>query len=1001
MDSTLPSADSAADQTIAEEAVHGSTVEAPPAESPSPAVAVVEAPAAAVAESPSIPDMRIELSRVAQDLQIRKVQVESVVHLLDEGNTVPFITRYRRERTGGLSEDIIRRIRHRVAQLRHLIERKTTILKSIAVQGHLNDELLSAVVAADSPKRLEDLYLRFKPKKRTPASDARDSGLEPLALAIWQRDAAVANLDEVLPTMVDPDKGLGTVEKVVEGVGSIIAELIAENSEVRGVIRSVLWDTAQLTVTKSDSLPEGKGQEFKDYFEFKEQVRHIPPHRVLAINRGEKENALKVKLEFDLELIRQVTGERLPIAEHPHFDRLVPMIEDGVTKIILPSLEREVRRELSERAQDHAIAVFARNLRSLLLQPPMRNVRVLAIDPGFRTGCRVAVLDETGHLLEHATIHPHPPQSRCTEAKHKLEELIRKHQISVIALGNGAACRDTEELIAKIIAEFDARRRGETLPACPPPADRAEPAENPKPEVATVAPETPQPAAEGEVAATPNPEAPPIAETPPPLPAESPVAQPAQVLAPLDGLPEPPAALAYVIVNEAGARDYATSPLGREEFPDVDAALRSTISIGRRLQDPLGELVKIDPQHVGVGLYQHDVHPKFLKESLEEVIESCVNHVGVDLNSAGVSLLRHVAGLNQHAARELVEYRKLHGPYGSREQLKQAPGMNELRWNQAVGFVKVVGDEPLDATWIHPETYTHARDLLTELGEQPDALKALTPEHSIHEKMRQLPIDALAARFHIAPGAICDLLDALGRPGRDPREDSPAPVLKKNILQLEDLQAGMELKGTVLNVVPFGAFIDIGLKDSGLVHISQIANRYIKSPHEVVSVGDVVTVWVLNVDGERRRASLTMIAPGTERKQQEKKPQLTDRQHPHQRQSDRPRQRGASPRREGGPPQHREDRRPKPAANSELQRPAPLRAPRQLPERKPPKPKPLPKLTQAKKEGKEYLTTLGELAAFFKAREQPESPPPPMETAPADSAPIAPAEAPPPQTPPS
>lgn len=998
MDPSLPSADFAADQPIVPEAVHGSPVEASPVESQ--AVAVVEAPAAPAAAAPSIPELRIELSRVAQDLQIRKVQVESVVHLLDEGNTVPFITRYRRERTGGLNEDIIRRIRHRVAQLRHLLERKTTILKSIAAQGNLNDDLLSAIVAADTPKRLEDLYLRYKPKKRTPASDARDSGLEPLALAIWQRDAAVANLDEVLPTMVDPDKGLGTVEKVVEGVGHIIAELVAENSEVRGVIRNVLWDTAQLTVTKSDSLPEGKGQEFKDYFEFKEQVRHIPPHRVLAINRGEKENALKVKLEFDLDLIRQVTGERLPIAEHPHFDRLVPMIEDGVTKIVLPSLEREVRRELSERAQDHAIAVFARNLRSLLLQPPMRNVRVLAIDPGFRTGCRVAVLDETGNLVEHATIHPHPPQSRCAEAKHKIEEFVRKHQISVIAIGNGAACRDTEELIAKIIAEFDARRRGETLPACPPPAaDRPDSAEKPQPENSTAAPETPQLSAEPEVAAAPSAEASPSADTPPPLPTEPPAAQPAQVLAPLDGLPEPPADLAYVIVNEAGARDYATSPLGREEFPDVDAALRSTISIGRRLQDPLGELVKIDPQHVGVGLYQHDVHPKFLKESLEEVIESCVNHVGVDLNTAGVSLLRHVAGLNQHTARELVEYRKQHGPFGSREQLKQAPGMNELRWNQAVGFFKVVGDEPLDATWIHPESYTHARGLLNELGEQPDALKALTPEHAIHEKMRQLPIDELAARFHIAPGAICDLLDALSRPGRDPRDDSPAPVLKKNILQLEDLQPGMELKGTVLNVVPFGAFIDIGLKDSGLVHISQIANRYIKSPHEVVSVGDVVTVWVLNVDGERRRASLTMIAPGTERKQQERKPHPGDRPHPHQRQSDRQRPRGTSQRRDGGPPQHREDRRPKAAPNTDEQRPPPPKAPRQLPERKPPKPKPLPKLTQAKKEGKEYLTTLGELAAFFKAREQPE--PPPMEPASAEATPATPVEAPPPETPPS
>ncbi|HEX4591472.1 MAG TPA: Tex-like N-terminal domain-containing protein, partial [Gemmataceae bacterium] len=589
-----------------------------------------------VAEPPSLqlPPITIDLSRVAQDLQIRKTQVEAIVQLLDEGNTIPFITRYRKERTGGLPEELIRRVRHRVGQLRHLAERKQTIIKSIAHHGRLTDDLRDEILSAENPKRLEDLYLPFKPRKRSPATDAREKGLEPLALAIWERDPAVSNLDEVLPTVVNPEKGLNTVEDVAQGVAQILAELVAEKAHLRGVLRMVLWDTGRLAVTKSDTLPEGKGIEYKDYFQFTESIRHVPPHRVLAINRGEKENALKVKLEFDNELVRRVTAERLPLADHPHAGRLAPIVEDALTSILLPGLEREIRRDLTERAQDHAIAVFARNLRSLLLQRPLTAKRVIAIDPGFRTGCKVAVLDEAGNPLEHAVIQPHQPQKKLAEARHKLEELIRKHQAPVIAIGNGTACRDTEELIASLIGEFDARRRGEFPP--PPPDPPPAPAPSVVSEVPAapaadaapllVAPESPSgfaftftdapPSAQQPLAHEPMP-APASAsgegfsltsETPPafapPSAVGPPAAQPAPavVLPSLDDLPEPPAELAYVIVNEAGASDYATSPLGREEFPHFDAALRSTISIGRRLQDPLCELVKIDPQHVGVGL---------------------------------------------------------------------------------------------------------------------------------------------------------------------------------------------------------------------------------------------------------------------------------------------------------------------------------------------------------------------------------------------------------------
>jgi transcriptional accessory protein Tex/SPT6 len=987
-----------------------------PEASPEPAAEAQALPEAMPA--PRTESVAIDLSRVAQDLQIRKVQVEAVVGLLDEGNTVPFITRYRRERTGGLPEDVVRRIRHRVDQLRHLAERKQTLLKSIANQNKLTEDLRESILAAENPKRLEDLYLPYKPKKRSPATDARDRGLEPLALAIWNRDPAAANLDELLPTIVNPEKGLNGVEDVMQGVGHIVSEMIAETAEIRGVLRMVLWDTGRFAVTKSETLPEGKGQEYKDYFQFTESIRHIPPHRVLAINRGEKENALKVKLEFDNDLVRRVTGERLPLTDHPHAARLHPIVEDALTQLVLPSLEREIRRELTERAQDYAIGVFARNLRSLLLQPPLKGCRVLAIDPGFRTGCRVVALDENGNVLEHAAIHPHQPQKKLAEARHKLEELIRKHQATVVAIGNGTACRETEELIASLIAEFDARRRGEIIP---PPVESPAPVDA-APTVVSETPSAPPEASSPIVVGTTSPFAFSFTEAPPQLPSTSaeelpptappvtdafsltsevppafagpssgqapmafaPAVQKPAELPSLDGLLEPSPDLAYVIVNEAGASDYATSPVGREEFPSFDAPLRSTISIGRRLQDPLGELVKIDPQHVGVGLYQHDVHPKHLKESLAEVIESCVNHVGVDLNSAGVPLLKHIAGLNQHVAREIVEYRKQNGPFAGRENLKQVAGLGDQRWAQAVGFVKVNEVvEPLDMAWIHPESYALARQLLTELGFEPNVLREVNADHPLHQKLENISVDDLSGKLHVPPGTVIDLLDAIVRPGRDPRDDLPPPVFKKAVLKLEDLHPGMELKGTVLNVVPFGGFIDVGLKDSGLVHISQMANRYIKSPHEVVAVGDVVTVWVLNVDADRRRASLTMIPPGTERKPPERRPQRGERP-PAER---RPEGQGRSgPPRRGPRPPQRGERRPQPdhQPNGGEEK-APPRPPRQLPERKPPKPRPLPNISQAKKDGKEYLNTLGELAAFFKAREAPPpaaAPEPPVEQPP-------------------
>jgi transcriptional accessory protein Tex/SPT6 len=930
----------------------------------------------------------LDLSRIAQDLQIRKVQVEAVVQLLDEGNTVPFITRYRKERTGSLNEEVIRTIQARVALLRQLADRKQTILKSIEGQGKLTDELRAAILAAETPKRLEDLYLPYKPKKRTLATVARERGLEPLSQAIWNRDPAVANLDELLPTLVNAEKELPTPADVLLGVQHILAEQISEMADARSAVRAVLWETGKLVTRKSEKLKEDEGLDYKDYFQFTEAARHIPPHRILAINRGEKENVLVVKLESDTDRVKHVALDKLPLADHPHADFLRTVAEDALNRLILPSLEREIRRELTHVAEDHAVNVFARNLRSLLLQRPLRSRRVLAIDPGFRTGCKVAVLDETGNLLEDAVIFPHPPQNKKDEAKARLEELIRKHQVPLIAIGNGTACRETEEIVSDLISSFERRRRGET------PAPAAEPSPAPAPAMEAMvqqpAPEVPAQSAES-AATTMTEQAPaPVAAPAEPQATAAPAATPEPVAAaaqapPAPPLPEAPADLAYIIVNEAGASHYSASAVGREEFPDYDATLRGTISIGRRLQDPLSELVKIDPQNIGVGLYQHDVNPRQLKASLDNIVESCVNYVGVDLNTASVPLLRHVSGLNQLTARELVEFRKQHGPFRSREQLLQVAGIGETRYIQAAGFLKINGGEnPLDRTWIHPESYGAARQLLAELGYGPEALEDREKAGELQEKLKGLSPEEVAARLQLGVPTVRDILEAIGRPGRDPRDDLSPPIFKKGILKLEDLQPGMELKGTVLNVVDFGAFIDIGLKDSGLVHISQMANRYVKSPYDVVSVGDVVTVWVLTVDQQRRRVSLTMIKPGTERKPPERKPQAPRGEQ--QRGGRPPRGRRPPPAGARGAPaaQGTASAQEAPAVAPAATKPPPrqpapaARTPPQPPPRprKPARQAPRPKLTKAALEGATPLRTFGELEAFFAAKETPESKPP-------------------------
>lgn len=1079
-----------------------------------------------------------ECSRIAQDLQIRKVQVESVVQLLNEGNAVPFIARYRKEKTGGLDEEALRQIHSRLNSLKQLNERKQTILKSIENQGRLADDLRREILTAPTVRRLEDLYLPFKPRKKALANAARDKGLEPLALAIWHSDPAVGNLDELLPTLVDPEKQLNSPEDVKLGVQHLIAEMINETAEVRGVVRRVLWKSSTLTASKNEKVPEGQGNEHKAYFQFKEPTQDIRPHRILALNRGEKDGVLKVKLEWPADavtqaaatalaehllqmagtpipqprqparpvaptvpndphgtpsipgdppgmpvepapmppgepppmpsepapeppspppevpgalpneappeetppgavppteipvpdapaeapavaesptpiapsnpapphaapLVESLTTERTPVLtgdplveaaafRSPHVAFLKACLDDALGRLLLPNLEREIRSELTEEAEIHAIKVVAHTVRGLLMQPPLVGKRVLAIDPGFRNGCKLAALDESGALLEHAILYPHggPGGPRKKEKKPK----------------------DPPP------AAVTSAEASTPAPASEVPTGEAPTAEAP----AAPSMETPVPSTEMASGTTPTPEmAPLITDGVPvpapentPAPAEPPVDKRAEAKSAIvemvkkhqinvialgngaacrdteeivadvvAGIPD----LAYVIVPEAGASVYSVSPSAKEEFPTLDAAIRGAISIGRRLQDPLGEFVKIDAPSLAASLYPHDPGRKELKETLEGVVESCVNQVGVDVNTGNVPLLRHIAGLNPLVARDIVEHRKAHGPFASREQLLGVPSMTPARFAQSAGFLKVPGGaNPLDRTWVHPESYGVAERVFAELGFTSRVLDDKVAHGEFRRKLNEANLEELAAKLEVSVPALDDMFFALARPGKDPRDEMPAPILKKGILKLEDLQPGQELKGTVLNVVDFGAFVDVGLKDSGLVHISQMANKYIKSPYDVVSVNDIVTVWILKIDKDSNHVSLTMIKPGSERRPGDRDVRPARREGESQDRGPRPSAppRGRSgPPREGGPrpggrPPQSRDRRPPREQPKEAAAPPPPAPP---PPRKPKRETPKPKLTQAAMEGKAPLRTLSELAAFFAAKEVKEKPAPPAE----------------------
>ena len=822
--------------------------------------------------------LTVQLSSVAAELGIGAGQVENVVRLADEGNTVPFITRYRKEQTGNLDEVQIRLVLARITAQRQLAERAATILRLIESQGKLTPQLKQQIEAADSLKRLEDLYLPYKPKKQTRASAARERGLEPLADAIWNAVPELADLDSAATEYVDPAKELPTTTEVLQGATDILAERISEQADVRAIARRHAWKVGRLSSAAIDAAAES-GQPYRDYFNHSEPVGKMPPHRVLAFNRGESAGALRVKFEWDQPAVQSEIGRFLKIETHRFAGLLTNCLADAVDRLVHPSLEREVRREMTERAEAQAVAVFARNLRNLLLSPPLAGRRVLAIDPGFRTGCKVVVLDENGNLLTTDLVYVTGSAEKQTATKTKLAGLLQTHQVNLIAIGNGTACRETEEMVAGMIAEL--------------------------------APET-----------------------------------------------------QYVIVNEAGASIYSTSTIAREEFPALDATERGTISIGRRMQDPLSELVKIEPQHIGVGMYQHDLDEKTLKESLDEVIESCVNYVGVELNTASSALLRHVSGLNQLTARRIVEWRAQHGSFRSREQLLDVPGIGQTKYTQAAGFLKIRdGADPLDATWIHPESYPLARQVLARLGAEVGTGKgAGALPADLRDRLAELDVEALAKELQAGLPTLRDIIDALARPGRDPRADLPGPIFKKDILKMSDLAPGMELRGTVLNVVDFGAFVDVGLKESGLVHVSQMSSQFITSTHDVVSVGDVVTVWVLSVDAERKRVSLGMIKPGT--------PQVRSR-----RPEQKPAATAAKPALAGAEP-GTAAARDGDGASRKPAVPAPATSPaaKQRPAAKPPQParadrKPAPPLSAGAQAGEEPLRTFGQLKQFWNKKD--------------------------------
>lgn len=720
---------------------------------------------------------------IAAELLISPRQVGNTVNLLDEGNTIPFIARYRKEVTGELDEEQIRNIDERLTYLRNLEARKAEVLKSIEEQGKLTPELAQAITEATKIQEVEDLYRPYKPKKRTRAMIAKEKGLEPLADLIWDQAIESGSIDELVAPFINGDLGVETTAHALAGARDIIAEKVSDDPDYRKVLREFLWDQAviaseakEVKSDKKKDVEEAELDEYRMYADYKEPLKKIPPHRILALNRGEKEEALKVTIEADHEVALQKLNYLIITNKKSVFtSELEEAISDGYKRLLFPSLERELRSALTETAEEHAIKIFGLNLRNLILQAPVKDLRVMGLDPGYRTGCKVAVVDETGKLLDTATIYPHPPVNKWEEALAILSEFVQKYKVDLITIGNGTASRETETLVAELIHSLGAEKTS------------------------------------------------------------------------------------YCIVSEAGASVYSASKLAKEEFPELDVSMRGAVSIARRIQDPLAELVKIDPKSIGVGLYQHDVNQKQLSNALSGVVESCVNYVGVDLNTASPSLLQYVAGVQPGVAKNIVAFREENGKFKNRQQLLKVKRLGEQAFVQAAGFLKIAdGDEPLDNTWVHPESYDTARRLLAKLGFATEDILDKEKLAEIKLRLAQVDLDQTAEELGIGKPTLKDIIDALGKPGRDPREDMPKPIFRNDVLKMEDLKPGMVLTGTVRNVVDFGAFVDIGVKQDGLVHVSELSDKFVKDPTDVVAVGDIVEVRVKEVDLTRKRIALSM-----------------------------------------------------------------------------------------------------------------------------------------------
>ncbi|MBU9710442.1 Tex family protein [Evansella tamaricis] len=714
----------------------------------------------------------LNLSIVTKQTQLKQDRVKSVIELSEDGNTVPFIARYRKEMTGGMDEDQIRSILEAWTYATNLNNRKEEVIRLIDEQGKLTSELQGNIEKATKLQEVEDLYRPYKQKRRTKATVAKEKGLEPLAQWIFSLPVN-GNVTLEAEKFLSEEHEIHTIEEALQGAKDIISEYISDDADIRKHVRNMTFNQGKMKAEKKAKAEDEKGI-FEMYYDYEEEVKRIVPHRVLALNRGENEDVLKVSIVPPRDQVlawieRQIIHGKETIAK----EELLLAIEDGYKRLIEPSIEREIRNEVTEKAEEQAIHIFSENLRNLLLQPPLKDRIILGIDPAYRTGCKLAVVDETGKVLAIDVIYPTPPRNQVEEAKKKVIQFIKNYNIEMIAVGNGTASRETEQFVVDVMKELDEK-------------------------------------------------------------------------------------LFYLIVNEAGASVYSASKVAKEEFPDLQVEERSAVSIARRIQDPLAELVKIDPKSVGVGQYQHDVTQSKLNHSLTFVVETVVNKVGVNVNTASSSLLQYVAGLSKAVANNIIKFREEEGKYVSRAQLKKVPRLGAKTYEQCIGFLRIIdGKHPLDRTSIHPESYGVTKDLMKHLNISAEELGT----DAVKDKLQHINVNELSEQFDVGVPTLKDILDALSRPGRDPRDDVPKPLLKTDVLTLEDLSRGMELQGTVRNVVDFGAFIDIGVKEDGLVHISKLANRFVKHPMEIVSVGDVVTVWVEDVDRKKGRIALTMLQP--------------------------------------------------------------------------------------------------------------------------------------------